>query len=75
MEDFQIYEGLKGKHKKHLVFNKVTARVDIVKAAKRFFKCSEAHLVIVNGFIYDGLLYLENPHKKGVRGVWVALYA
>lgn len=74
MEGFQIFEGFTGKRKKFLVFDKVTARKDIIKNAKRFYKCSEARLSIGNGFIYNGELYLENPKKKGVRGVWVAFY-
>ena len=71
----EIYEGFTGKHKKYLVFNKVTTRVEIVKTAKKFYKCGEARLNIVNGFIYNGELYLDNPRKKGVKGVWVAFYA
>ena len=53
----------------------MTARAEIIKFAKRFYKCGEARLEIVEGFLYDGQLYLDNPRKKGVRGVWVAFYA
>ena len=75
MEGFEIYEGFTGRHKKYVVAGKATARTEIIKFAKRFYKCGEARLEIVEGFLYDGQLYLDNPRKKGVRGVWVAFYA
>lgn len=75
MEGFHIFEGFTGKRKKYLVTEKKTARDTIIKTGKRFFKCGEARLSICEGFLYNGELYLENPRKKGVRGVWVAFYA
>ena len=71
---YTIFESLNGRHKKFLVSDKTIPRLTLSKNARQFFKCSIEHLVICEGFIYNGLLYLENPHKRGVVGVWVAYY-
>jgi hypothetical protein len=44
------------------------------EAAKKFFRCSEAHLEVVNGYVLNDELYLEDPHKRGTKLKCVAFY-
>ena len=74
----EIYEGFTKRKKKYVVSNgyltvwkHYNALVDY---SKKLFKCSERHLMICKGYIYDGVLYLENPAKPGAKLVSVAYY-
>ena len=74
MMDIEIFESINGRKRKYLV-TKINADYDeVMKFSKKFFKCSEAHIEFTSAYIYDGLLYLENPHKKGTKTVGVAYY-
>lgn len=69
----QIFEGRTGSNRIKRYVVKTDRKTDIVKYAKRFFKCSEKHLCITCGWIYKNELYLEMP-KKGGRLVEVAYW-
>ena len=76
MAKFEIYESLKGKKKKYIVCvtpSKVSVN-ELVNYAKQFFKCSEAHIALMPGWIYKGELYLEDPKKNGERSAFVACW-
>lgn len=70
----QIYEGLTGRKKKYIVTKKDADYLEVVSFAKRFFKCSEAHITFEPGYIYKGKLYLNDPMKYGTKVVGVAYY-
>lgn len=75
---FEIYEGFTKRKKKYVVSNGFLTVWKHYKAlvdySKRLFRCSERHLMICKGYIYDGVLYLENPAKPGAKLVSVAYY-
>lgn len=74
---FEIYEGRTEKQnrkKTYLVDEPWTSYIDMREAAKKFFRCSEAHLEIVNGWVLNDELYLEDPHKRGAKIKIVAFY-
>ena len=71
---YEIYYGLTGKHKKYIVADKKTNVYDFNKYAKHLFHCSTYDVFIVQAWIYDGYLYLDNPHKKKQTTVMVAYY-
>lgn len=74
---FEIYEGRTEKQnrkKTYLVDEPWTSYIDMCEAAKKFFRCSEAHLEIVNGWVLNDELYLEAPHKRGAKIKIVAFY-
>lgn len=76
MAKFEIYEGLTSQNRvKKYIVTKIDADYFKVMAfAKRFFKCSEAHIDFTCAWIYKGELYLEDPEKTGAKEVGVAYY-
>lgn len=70
----EIYESLKGKKKKFVVAKADADYIEVVNYCKKLFKCSEFHITVEPGYIYEGLLYLEDPMKYGVKKVTVAYY-
>ena len=75
--EFEVYEGRTDKNrvKKYLVTAAGASYVRTVEYARKFFKCSESHITVENGWIYKGELYLENPEKKtGCKMVTVAYW-
>lgn len=73
MAKFEIYEGLTAQKRKktYLVFKNNQLDID---QAKRFFRCSFLHLKIVDGYVLDDELYLDDPKKAGAKAVAVAYY-
>ena len=74
---FEIYEGRTEKQnrkKTYLVDEPWTSYICMCEAAKKFFRCSEAHLEVVNGYVLNDELYLEDPHKRGAKLKCVAFY-
>lgn len=66
-KSYTVYESLKGR-KHYLVFPRSTGEwaIDyekLIKAAGRYFRCSEKNLEIENGWILKDELYFENPGK------------
>ena len=76
MAKFEIYEGLTSQNrvKKYIVTNIDADYFEVIKYAKRFFRCSEAHITFEPGYLYKGELYLEYPEKAGAKAVGVAYY-
>lgn len=75
--EFEVYEGRteKNRVKKYLVTAAGASYVRTAEYARKFFKCSESHITVENGWIYKGELYLENPEKKtGCKMVTVAYW-
>ena len=75
--EFEVYEGRteKNRVKKYLVTSAGASYVRTAEYARKFFKCSESHITVENGWIYKGELYLENPEKKtGCKMVTVAYW-
>lgn len=68
---FEIYKSYKGR--KTYIVSRAEYRPTLAYA-KRFFKCSENHIVCVIGYIYKSELYLEDPHKRGTKACWIAYY-
>lgn len=70
---FDIYESFTKKRttKKYIVTSINDDYEEVMKFAKRFFHCSEAHLDFTIGYLYEDELYLESPHLKGTRSVGV----
>lgn len=73
---YEVYIGLTERNRKktYLVYEPWTSYIDMCEAAKKFFRCSEAHLEIVNGWVLNDELYLEDPHKRGAKIKAVAFY-
>lgn len=75
---FEIYEGYNKRKKTYIVariddadFNTVS---QLMKTAKKYFRCSEEHVKIWIGYLYKGELYLEDPQKSSAKSVYVAWY-
>lgn len=73
---YEVYESFSKKRtsKKYLVTSIYEDYQDVMSFAKRFFKCSEAHIEFTCGYIYKDELYLEDPEIRGTRVVGVAYY-
>lgn len=74
---FEIYEGFTKRKKKYIVsdFNISEEQFyELLVFSKRFFRCSSAHLQFVDGYIWNGELYLENPARPGAKLVNVVTY-
>ena len=71
--NYEIYESYSKKKttKKYIVVSLRSDDDEVMKFAKRFFHCSEAHLDFTIGYLYEDELYLESPHLKGTRSVGV----
>ena len=77
MNDFEIYEGRTAKQnrkKTYLVFPFETDIKEVVATAKRHFRCTAGHLNLMMGWVMNDELYLENPHKRGMKLVAIATY-
>lgn len=76
MIDFEVFIGRTEQNRKktYLVAEPGTTYIRMCEAAKKFFRCSEAHLEIVNGYVLNDELYLEDPHKRGAKLKCVAFY-
>jgi len=74
--NYEIYESYSKKKttKKYIVVSLRSDYDEVMKFAKRFFHCSEAHLDFTIGYIYEDELYLESPHLKGTRSVGVVYF-
>lgn len=72
---FEIYKS-EGKRSKSYIVTADRRRSinDLISYAKRYFRCSETHIEIVNGWILENELYLENPHKRGAVERLTAFY-
>ena len=82
---YEIYESSKRK-KKYIVVSLRADYDEVMKLAKGFFHCSEAHIHFTIGYVYLDRLYLEedyDPHffylpdyryVKGNKKVNVAYY-
>ena len=72
---FEIYKSFAKKPKTYIVATRPNEKYEnIMPYAKKFFRCSEAHLEIVNGYVLNDELYLEDPHKRGAKMKCVAFY-
>ena len=74
---FEIYKGRTEKQnrkKTYLVDEPGTSYISMCEAAKKFFRCSEAHIDFTCGYLYKGELYLDDPKKTGAKYVGVAYY-
>lgn len=70
----QIYEGLNGKKKKYVVADRLMKNNDLINIAKKLYHCKADNVEVTAGWVHGGLLYLENPHKKGQQTVLVAFH-
>jgi len=74
---FEVYEGRTEKQnrkKTYLVAEAGVSYVRMCEAAKKFFRCSEAHIEIINGWVLKDELYLDDPELKGTKMKTVAFY-
>ena len=76
MIDFEVFIGRTEQNRKktYLVAEPWTSYICMCDAAKKFFRCSEAHIEIANGYVHNDELYLEDPHKRGAKLKCVAFY-
>lgn len=72
----QIYEGLNGKKKKYVVADRLLnlSCDELINFAKKLYHCKADNVKVTAGWVHEGLLYLENPHKKGQQTVLVAFH-
>lgn len=73
----EVYEGFTKRKQKFLVtphFYKKEELEAFKKYAKRFFRCSGAHLSIKTAYVIKDELYFEKPSDKGCELVIVAYY-
>ena len=70
MIEFEVFIGRTEQNRKktYLVAEPGTTYIRMCEAAKKFFRCSEAHLEVVNGYV------LDDPHKRGAKLKCVAFY-
>lgn len=73
MADVEIYHSLTGKKKTYLVANHSDTYA-FRKFARHYFHCTTEDTIIKQAYIYDGYLYLDNPHKRAQKTVLVAYY-
>lgn len=73
---YEVYIGRteRSRKKTYLVYEPWTSYFCMYEAAKKFFRCSEAHIEIVAGYVLNDELYLEDPHKRGAKMKMVAYY-
>lgn len=75
---FEIYEGRTEKQNRKKTYIVATEpNMDywqMIPYAKKFFRCSEAHIEIINGWILNDELFLDDPHKKGAKKRIIAFY-
>ena len=69
---FEIYKAYKGRKSYVVVLDENLASAQTY--AKKYFKCSTAHIVCVIGYIYRNELYFQDPQKRGTRACWIAYY-
>ena len=69
-KNYTVYKAIKGR-KHYLVFPGEWVSADMVRAAGRYFRCSEKHIAIEEGWTLNDELYFEDPHKKGSKKVAV----
>lgn len=74
MAKFEIYESLSGRKKKYIVTKIDADYLEVISYAKKYFKCSEAHIYFEPAWLYKGKLYLEDPMKYGTKRVGVAYW-
>ena len=74
--NYEIYESYSKKRttKKYIVTSLHADYDEVMKFAKRFFHCSEAHLDFTIAYLYEDELYLDDPQLKGARSVGVVYY-
>lgn len=73
---YEIYESYSKKRttKKYIVVSLHADYDEVMKLAKRFFHCSEAHLDFTIAYLFEDELYLDDPQLKGARSVGVVYY-
>lgn len=72
---YDIYQAEDGHKKKYLVFEKGTnIHGDATAIAKKFFKCSNFHLMVYPVWVNGKDLYLSDPHMKGYSKRWAYCY-
>ena len=78
---YEVYEGMTSQNRKktYLVFKYVPSYVqlcDVRLAAKKYFKCSEEHIVVTFGYVKKGELFLipSNRKPENIKLVRVAYY-
>lgn len=65
---FEIYKSFAKKPKTYIVATRPNEKYEnIMPYAKKFFRCSEAHIEVVDGWILNGELYLEDPGRKAKK--------
>ena len=65
---FEIYKSFAKKPKTYIVATRPNEKYeDIMSYAKKFFRCSEAHIEVIDGWIQDDELYLECPGRKAKK--------
>lgn len=71
--NYEIYFGKteQNRTKTFLVFPNRTA--DLAQA-RRYFKCTYHNIRVTVGYVLNGELYFENPHKKGTKMVTVCYW-
>ena len=74
--NYEIYESYSKKRtaKKYIVVSLRADYDEVMKLAKRFFHCSEAHLDFTIAYLFEDELYLDDPQLKGARSVGVVYY-
>ena len=69
MIDFEVFIGRTEQNRKktYLVAEPGTTYIRMCEAAKKFFRCSEAHIEVVDGWILNDELYLDDPGRKAKK--------
>ena len=75
--NYEVFESktVKGRIKKYVVADADADRDGVIRYTKKLFKCTADHVMVVPGYLYKDLLYLEDPGKRGTKKVTVAYWA
>lgn len=73
---FEIYQSTEGRKKTYIVSERIvgSAAEQLREYAIKHFKSLADHIEIKVGYIWDGMLYLEDPHKRDKKKVLVAYW-
>lgn len=68
---YEVYKAIHSR-KTYLVFEPGTKGTDMKKLANYHYKTKPENIVIQRAWLFNGELYLEDPHRKKSKLRWIA---
>ena len=68
---YEVYKAINSR-KTYLVFEPGTKGLDMKKLANLHYKTKSESIEIQRAWIFNDVLYLEDPHKKKAKIRWIA---